>query len=121
MRNILTTTLALALLSVAGFASAQYDRDRDQRNDRYSRDRDDRDSSGRYNSSRDSERQRNVIWRELFTRQEDERREFYRCTPHRRGSREYNRALDRIVNRQEQERCEMRDRLSRDNRSYRDR
>lgn len=125
MKTILNTTLALALLAMTGFASAQSnrdrdrDRDRDQRNDRYSRDWDDRNSYGR-NDSRDWERQRNSIWRDLFARQEDERREFYRCTPYRKGSREYNRALDRIVDRQECERAEMRDRLSRQG-SYRGR
>ena len=119
MRNILTATVALALLSFTGMASAQNDYSRNQREDRYSRDRYDRDSSYRRNSS--AEARRNAIWRELFTRQEDERREFYRCTNYRRGSREYNRALDCIVERQEQERCEMRERLVRENRSYRDR
>jgi|GEM_PF-3672002 len=119
MKNILTATVALALLSFTGIASAQYDNSRDQREDRYSRDRSDRDSSDRRYSSAES--RRNAIWRELFTRQEDDRREFYRYTNYRRGSREYNRALDRIVERQEQERCDMRERLVRDNRSYRDR
>lgn len=120
MKHILAATLALAMLSISGVASAQYDRDRDDRNDRYSRDRDYDRNNDRYDrrdSARDWERQRNQIWRELFARQEDERREFYRCTPYRKGSREYNRALDRIVDRQERERCDMRERLSREGRN----
>ena len=139
MRNIFSATLALALLSLTGIASAQYDRSRDQRDDRYNRDRYDRNSNNRDSYDRNSydrnyndrdsydrrgssaEQQRNSVWRELFARQEDERREFYRCTPYRQGSREYCRALDRIVQRQERERSEMRDRMTRDNRSYRDR
>ena len=134
MRNIFTATIALALFSLTGIASAQSDRSRDHRDDRYNRDRYERNSNDRNYYDRDSydrdsydrrgssaEQQRNAVWRDLFARQEDERREFYRCTPYRQGSREYCRALDRIVQRQERERAEMRDRLSRDNRSYRDR